>query len=464
MKPENKIWIFSVFFLMICFCWTENTQAQQGSLSLKDCIKYAVEKNNDIHSAKIEEVIAEKKVNEVIGSGLPQFNVTGNLVNNLKLPVQLLPGEFFGGTPGSFIPATFGTKYNFTFTGQVTQLLFNGSFWVGLSAAKQSKNYYRQNTENISEQTVYEVSSAYYQTLVIQKQIRLLEYNLVSLEKVLNDTKLSFENGRAKEVDVDRLNVNHNNLQYQLKKAKEGLKQSYNALKYKIGMPLETPISLADSLYFSQDSLSFDKINTFNYELDASVNYQNRSEYRLLQTGLELQELNRKNELSKYLPTISAFGSYSFQAQRAQADLFDSKKDWFKYYSIGLQLSVPIFTGGQTYSKVQQASLEVDKIKENIKKTEQGINLQMSNALIKYNNAVDNIQSQSLNVSLARKVYSTTQLEYQEGRVTASVLIDSETKLREAQTNYVNSLLDLYIARLDVEKAKGTLTAYINSL
>lgn len=436
----------------------------QSGFSLKDCIKYASEKNTDLKAARIDEEIAKKKVNEVAGSGLPQFDITGNLVNNLKLPAQLLPGELMGGAPGSFMAVKFGTKYNFTFTGQVTQLLFNGSFWVGLSAAKESANYYRQNTESISEQNIYEVASAYYQTLVIQKQIKLLEYNLVSLEKAFQDTKLRFENGRAVETDVDRLNVNQNNLQYQLKKAREGLKQSYNVLKFKIGMPLETAISLSDSMYFSQDSLVAGKIESLKYSADEEVNFQNRADYRMLQSGLTLQELNWKNEVSKKLPTLSAFGNYSYQAQRPQADLFNSHKEWFNYYSIGLQVSLPIFNGGQTLARVQQASLEIDKLKETIRKTEQGINLEMSNAIIKYNNAYDNIQSQSLNVALARKVYNNSQLEYREGKATALALIDSETKLREAQTNYVNSLLDLYIARLDVEKAKGSLPAYINSL
>ncbi|HEX2961866.1 MAG TPA: TolC family protein [Ignavibacteriales bacterium] len=464
MKPEFRFIVLCSFLLALTSLPLRAQSTEQFSFSLKDCIRYASGKNNDIKAARIEEEIARKKVNEVAGSGLPQFNLTGNLVNNLELPAQLLPGEFFGGAPGTFNPVKFGTKYNFTFTGQVTQLLFSGSFWVGLSAARESANYYSQNTESVSEQNIYEVSSVYYQTLVIQKQIKLLEYNLVSLEKALQDTKLRFENGRAQETDVDRLNVNRNNLQYQLKKAREGLRQSYNVLKFKIGMPLETAVSLSDSLFFSQDSLMAGKIDNLRFAADEGVNFQNRAEYRMLQSGLALQELNWKNEVSKRLPTLSAFGSYSYQAQRSQADLFDSHKDWFNYYSIGLQVSLPIFNGGQTLAREQQASLEIDKMKETIRKAEQGINLEMSNALIKYNNAYDNIESQSLNTALARKVYNNSQLEYREGKATALALIDSETKLREAQTNYINSLLDLYIARLDVEKAKGSLRAYINSL
>lgn len=450
--------------LMICLSLTLKAQdSQQGRFSLRDCIRIAAEKNNDLKAALIEEKIAQKKVVETAGSGLPQFNITGNLVNNLELPSQLLPGDFFG-VPGTFRPVKFGTKYNFTFTGQVTQLLFNGSFWVGLSAAKESADYYRQNVESVSAQVMYDVSYAYYQTLVIQKQIKLLEYNLLSLEKAFSDTKLRFENGRAKETDVDRLNVNQNNLKYQLKKAREGLKQSYNVLKFRIGLPLESEISLSDSLYFSQDSLIEGEIESLKYAADDEVNFRNRAEYRMLQSGLALQELNWKNEMSKNLPTLSAFGSYSYQAQRARADMFDSKKNWSKYYSIGLQISIPIFNGGQTVARMQQASLAIDKMKETIRKTEQGISLEISNALIKYNNAYENIQTQNLNVELARKVYSSTQLEFREGIASALTLIDSETKLREAQTNYINSLLDLYIARLDVEKAKGSLAEYINSL
>ena len=139
-------------------------------------------------------------------------------------------------------------------------------------------------------------------------------------------------------------------------------------------------------------------------------------------------------------------------------------KEWFKFYTVGLQFNLPIFTGGQTYAKIQQSSLNIEKIEEDIKKAENGINMQVSNAAHKYNNAYENTKINKMNINLAQKVYNVTMLEFNEGVTTSATLIDSETKLREAQTNFINSLLELYIAKLDLERAKGTLTDYLNNI
>jgi outer membrane protein TolC len=433
------------------------------NFSLNDCINYAHENNSDIKKASIEEEKSGKKINEIIGSGLPQVTLSGNLVNNLELPTTLINGDYFG-APGTMIAAKFGTKYSYTFTGEVTQMIFNGSFWVGLSAAKYSNLYYQQNRELVSENVEYDVATAYYQILVVQKQIQLLQQNQKLISKSLSDTKLLFENGKTKEVDVDRIKVSLNNIEYQLKKANETLKQSYRYLKFKMGMPVASEISLADSLYFSQDSLLVQSINTLEYEKDDIVAFDNRNDYKILQTSLELQTLDKKNQIAQFLPSISAFGSYSYSGLRTGFDLFDSKKEWFKYYSIGLQFKLPIFTGGQTIAKIQQSSLNVDALKEEVKKVENGINLQVSNAITKYNNAFDNTKTNKLNINLAKKVYDITLLEYKEGVTNAASLVDAETKLREAQTNFVNSLLELYVAKFDLEKARGTLTSYLKNI
>jgi outer membrane protein len=456
----------SVLIALLISVLPANSYAQtsKSALSLTDCLNYAKTNNYEIKKASIQEEIAGKKVTEVIGSGLPQVTLSGNLTNNLELPTQLIPASFLGGEEGTFYKAKFGTKYNYTFTGDATQMIFNGSFWVGLNAAKYSDVYYRQNSRFVSEDVRYNVAAAYYQTLVVQKQIQLLEQNLKLIEKSLADTKMLFENGHAKEVDIDRLTVSQNSLQYQLKKTEEGLKQSYNNLKYQMGMPVEMEISVNDSTYFTKDELFTGNIKDLGYVNDERPNYDGRIDFQMLQTSLELQKLDKNNQISQYFPSITAFGSYTYQAMRPTFDLFDSGKEWFKYYSIGLRMKMSIFTGGQNLARIQQSSLAIDKINEDIKKAKNGINLQVSNAVTKYNNACNNIKSNKMNVDLAQKVYGNTLLEFKEGVTASGSLVDSETRLRQAQTDYINSLLELYIARLDLEKAKGNLTAYLNTI
>ncbi len=437
-------------------------QIQKRDFSLVDCINYAKENNTDIKKAIIEEIRSEKKINEVLGSGLPQISLSGNIVNNLELPTQLIPGDFFG-APGTFVKVKFGTKYSYTFSGEINQMLFNGSFWLGLSGAKYSNRYYNQNKEIVSENVEYEVATAYYQTLVVQKQIQLLKQDQILISKLMGDSKLLFDNGKAKEVDVDRLNVSLHNIEYQLKKASDALNQSYNYLKYKMGMTVATNISLADSSIFSKDSLLEQSIGKLQYEKEGIFTYENRSDYKILKTSLELQKLDKKNQIAQLLPSISAYGSFAYTADRTNFDLFDSKKDWFKYSSVGIRMQLPVFTGGQRMARIQQSSLSIDALQEDINKAQNGINLQISNYIMKYNSAFDNVKTNKLNTDLAKKIYDITILEYKEGVTSAASLVDSETKLREAQTNFINSLLDLYVTKFDLEKARGTLTSYITS-
>ncbi|MFA7289474.1 MAG: TolC family protein [Melioribacteraceae bacterium] len=459
MKLTKNLIVLLLLFISIS---QTTTFAQSGnySFSLTDCINYTRYNNPEIKKALIEEEKSDKKINEIIGSGLPQINLSGNLVNNLELPSTLLPGDYFG-VPGSMLKVKFGTKYNYTFTGDINQMIFSGSFWVGLSAAKYSKLYFKQNTDLVSEDVEYEVAKSYYQTLVIQKQIQLLNQNYKLVTKSLNDSKLQLVNGYVKEVDVDRLNVSLNNITYQLKKVGESLELSYKNLKFKMGMPIPSNLTLADSTSFAQDSSVEQVIDNLDYANNEVSIYENRNDYKILETNLELLKLEHKNQIAKLLPTITAFGSYSINAMRSSFDLFDSGKDWFKYYSIGVKLQLPIFTGGQTIAKIQLASLNIESINEEIKNAKNGMDLQLSNSTTKYNNALDNLILNKQNIELAKKVLDITALEFNEGITSATVLIDSETKLREAYTNFANSLLDLYISKFDLEKAKGTLSNYL---
>lgn len=458
-----RIWQLSIIIPFLIAAG--NTKAQDNKLnySLFDCLNYAKLNNTEIKKAAIEEKKSREKINEVIGSGLPQINLNGSLVNNLELPTQLLPGEFFG-SPGSFLKVKFGTKYNHAFTGDISQLIFNGSFWVGLSAAKQSAEYYRQNSTQVLEDVQYKVAYLYYHSLVVQKQIELLKQNHKLVGKSLNDVKLQLENGKAKQVDVDRLKVNLNNIEYQIKKGEEALKQTHNQLKVSMGMPINNEIMVTDNAYFNYDSLLIKDVVDYEYESKVSISYENRIDYKLLQTNLKLLNLDKKNQIASFLPTISAFGSYTYNANRKEFDLFDPDKDWFKYYSVGLKIQMPIFTGGQRLSRINQATLNIEGLKETIKQVENVIDMQISNETNKYQNACSNIKNNKLNTELAKKVYESTLLEYNEGVSSAMAIVDSETRLREAQTNYINSLLEYYITKIDLEKAKGTLLIYLNNL
>ncbi len=426
------------------------------AFSIKDCINYASQNNSNVKISRLDEQIAQQDVNEVRGRGLPQINISGSFTDNLKLPVSLLPAEFFGGEPGTFRPLTFGTKYIATGTGEVTQMIVSPSFWIGLKAARYSSRLSQQNTQATSEQEVFEIANAYYQVIVQQKQLDLLRSNLVNTEKTLATTELQFKNGVAKRVDVNRLQVNFNNLQSQIKQAELNLVQVSNRLKFEMGMPIEKQIVLSDTAINFREEDAVLNEPTGNY-------FENRIDYKRLETNLSLQELNRKNEIAGYFPQLSAFANYQYQAQRNEFNFTQSGKPWFQSAAVGLRLNIPIFDGLQRNARVQKSKLSIEQVKENINLTKQSINLEVSNALTQYRNTLQRIENEQQNVQLAEEVYRVTQLEFREGVSTSTDVVNSETALRQAQTTYITTLLDLYTARLDLERAKGNLLPYLTN-
>ncbi len=424
--------------------------------SIKDCIEYATMHNSNVRLARFDERIALQQVNEIKGSALPQINVNGAFEDRLKIPVQLLPNRIFGDTSGGFTAVQFGTKYSASLTGELTQAIISPSLWIGLKAAKSSTKFYEQTTQRVSEQTAYSIANAYYQIIVSQKQLQLLQTNYASTQKVLSTTELQFQNGVAKRVDVNRLRVNANNLESQIKQSQLNLEQAYNNLKFQMGMPLENRISLSDtSLTFQQDA-------TVSNEPAANY-FENRIDYKVLETNLELQDLDRRNKRSGYYPTLNAYANYSYQAQRQSFNFFESGQPWFKSSAIGLRLNIPIFDGLQRNARVQQARLSMDKVRENMNLTKLTISREVSNAQTQYRNTLQRIASEQQNVQLAQEVYEVTQLEFREGVSTSTDVVNAETSLREAQNNYITTLLDLYQARLDLERAKGNILPYLNS-
>lgn len=429
------------------------------AFSIRECIEYAKTNSSRIKVASFDEDIAQKRVQEIKATGLPQANINGNFEDRLKLPQLIIPN--FPGAPqgGDSEGIPLGYQYNTTLAGEVTQMIYNPSFWVGLEAAKSSTKYYEQATEQVTEQTAYNIASAYYQTIVVKKQLDLLQSNLENTRKILAITQLQFDNGIAKQVDVNRLRVNTSNLESRVRQAELNLEKAENLLQFQMGMPIEQSIVLSDTvLTFSQEDIARGG-NTGNFT-------QNRLDYQLLETNLELERLNKRNINTGYQPSLSAYGNYAYQAQGPELGLFKTQgNDWvdFTTSSIGLRVRIPVFDGFQKRAQSQQSVIRSKQIQEQMELTKQSINLEVSNAEKQYVNAMQRIKAEEENVELARQVYEVTQLEFREGVGTSTAVVEAETSLRQAQNTYISTLLDLYTARLDLEKAKGNLLTYISS-
>lgn len=475
---QKPFHITATLLLMAAIVMNSPGAFAQTRMSIRDCISYAGQNNSNLRMARQDEDVARQVNNQTRGRGLPQANITGTWSDNLKLQqLVLTPAALalFGGagkkdtssSAGSGSSATptkggvtLGYRYSSVVTGEVTQMIFDPSFWVGLKAAKYNRMYYAQTTQQVNEQVAYNIANAYYQVIVAQKQLELLGYNINSTGRLLANTKLQFQNGVAKQVDVNRIQVNYSNLISQQQQAQLNLDKAMNNLKYQMGMDIAEAVQLSDT------SLSFTNDATLLQEVDSSY-FERRINYKLAKTNITLQDLDRRNNISGYYPTLTAFANYAYNAQGPNLGLYKTNPEspWINYTTsaIGLRFRFNVFDGLQRNALVQQSKIKTRKMEENLIQTRRNINLEVSNALTQYRNTLQRINADSQNVSLAQEVYKVTQLEFREGVGTSTDVVNSETSLRQAQNTYVNTLLNLYLARLDLERAKGNILNYLNS-
>lgn len=456
---HKKVWI--LFFLVCLLQGYNYLYAQDSSsfFSMKECLDYALKNNQNVEIARYDEQLAQKKVKEVTSTGLPQANINGNFEDRLKIPQLVIPNfnqinpnaSSEGGIP-------MGYQYNSNITGEVTQMIYDQSFWTGVKAAKVSEQYYSQNTSQISQNTAYNIGDAYYKVLLIDKQLSLLGANLSNLSKTLEITELQYNNGVAKKVDVNRLRVNQTILKSQIKQAQTSKVQALNNLKFQMGMPIDQKLALKDTV------IEFNKAET--EAGDPKSYYDNRMDYKLVKTSLELQKLDQVNITNGYFPKLTGFANYGYVGQGPNFGFFKTTtNEWIDYQvsSIGLRLNIPVFDGFRKSAQIQQSKLKQNQLEERLDLTEQQINTEIKNAELQYIDALQRVQAEEENVSLAEEVYEVTQLEFKEGVGTSTDVVNAEFSLRQAQNNYIKTLLDLYTARLNLEKSKGNIIEYLNS-
>jgi len=260
----------------------------------------------------------------------------------------------------------------------------------------------------------------------------------------------------AQRVDVDKIKVSYNNTRSSLQQSELSYKQSLNNLKYYIGMPVDSVITLSDTTLTMDLSPEMISVDSFNVK--------NHIDYKLQQTTLSLNQANKKKEAAGYLPTLSFNASYDYNAMRNKFNFFDNDQKWLNSYNFSFTLSIPVFDGLQRKNRISQSKLEINKAQENIWQTTQSLKVNLSNYEIEYRNAIDNIRNEKDNLDLAQSVYENTKLAYKMGTQSSLELVQAESSYREAQSNYFNKLLNLYIARVALEKSKGKLNEYVNNI
>ncbi|MFD0939754.1 TolC family protein [Pedobacter boryungensis] len=446
MKKQLYILLFSLSLAFPAMAQEKDTTA---SFTLQDAINYSLTHQTSIKNAKIDEQIAINTVKKTIGIGLPQVSASADFNDFLNVATSLVPAIFFDkdAAPGATIPVKFGVKYNSTVGINATQLLFDGSYLVGLKASKTYKELSTKNTARTRIETAVAVTKAYYSVLISNEQLTLIDANLERLKKSLNDTEQMLKNGFVEKIDVDRLSVLNNNLMTERENVIRLLALNLNLLKFQMGLTINSNITLLDKI----TSVNTDQTPILN---DGTV-YQRRIEYSLLQTQKKLNELDVKRYKSAFLPTLAAFGNYS---RSFQGDNFSSLYDKsFPTSLVGLKLSIPILSGGQKLYDVRNAKLESLKTDNNLINLKNSIDLEVAQAQTTYLNGQKSLENQKRNMELAKEVLRVTKIKYDQGVGSSLEVTTAETSLKEAQNNYINALYDMLINKVNLDKALGNI-------
>ncbi len=435
-------------------------QATQGttpsSFSLKQALDYALTNSIQVKNARTDEGSATARIGEIRSAGLPQVAVQGQLTRNIKIQTQFVPANSFvkvdeNGNPipaDIILPLSFGVNYQSIASASVTQLLFDGSYFVGLKAAKTYQELYRKNVTQSKVEVVEAVTKAYYSALVNKERLTLLDANVNRLDSLYRETSAQYQNGFVEKIDADRIEVQFNNTKIEQQKTQRLVVLSEYLLKFQMSLPMTKPIILTERLDNSG-------IENLEVDIDNNFKYDQRIEYATLQTQRELANLDVRNNRSGYLPHLSAFGNFGYNIGRNSFDIFSNH--WYNFSAIGLSLNIPVFDGLQKHYKIQQAKLAYQKTEQSLQLLENNIDLQIQQARIMLQNGVDDLKVQRRNLELAREVARVAKIKYQQGVGSNIEVINAETSYKEAQTNYYGALYDTLIARVDLDKATGKL-------
>ncbi|MCU4165447.1 TolC family protein [Carboxylicivirga caseinilyticus] len=426
-----------------------HTFAQNDSLafSLQEALDYATENAFDSKSATYDIEAAEKKVMEYIAIGLPQVSAEGQLTDNLAIQENVITMTPEGESDPIRLKTKFGQKYNWNATGTVNQLLFDGSYLLGVKASRIYVQISERNKEKTQINVREAVAEAYYIALIAKKNLETFKKNLEVNEQTLKETNAYFENGFRELTDVDQLRLMVNNSRNLLLDAERQLVIAEAVLKYSMGLSIDQPIKLTNSL---QDILS--PVETY---LPASNVFDVKShiDYSILETQEEVQRTLIKNERAQYYPKINAFYNISYIEFGDEFKAMDNTNSQI----VGLSLTMPIFKSGMQNARVQQEKINYQKLQNQMRQMEEGLKQQLMVAEANFKNAQAVYLNDKEGEEIAFRIYDRTRIKFANGLSSSTELSQNEGQYIQSQISYIQSTLNLLDTHIKYLKAVNRL-------
>ncbi len=430
--------------------------AQDNTYSLQQAIEYSLENSDYLKNARLDIEAAKYEIGKIRSVGLPQLNGSLGLNYNYSIRKSLLPATTFDPmAPDDLeVELAFGTKYDGDANLALSQLLFDGSYFVGLQAAKMYKLYSEQEMIQTKIDVIDAVTKSYYMVLINKVRYDRLQANEERLKVLLDETDALYQSGFAEKIDVSRIRVSFNNIQAQTRQMKRLIELSEYMLKMQMGIDVEKPIELSGKIQELPEKL--------NAEIGVSdFNYSNRIDYQLLNSGEQLQKLDIKNYKVQYYPNLYLRGIYGYNTNASEFNQYFELSDrWLRNGLVGVSLSVPIFDGLSKSYSIQKSKVELKKIENQRHMLENSITTEIKQKEEVLENSLEIMEVQKQNYDLAEEIYNTTNIKFQEGVGSNLELVEANNSLIDAEALYFDALYNAVVAKTELAKAVGYYNEY----
>jgi outer membrane protein len=447
---RSMMWVFLVFpYWVAAGSFNQNNEENAMKLSLEQAKQYALEHSIKIKTAVADLKIAEKQIWEITATGLPQIDANVGYQYYFDIPTSLVPAEFFGGEPGEFAEIQFGIEQNLNASATVSQLLFDGSYIVGLRAARIFKELANQNLKRSEIEIRATVTESYLLVLLSRENLEIVRQNLSNMQRTLTETEQIFKAGFTDPINVDQLKLSVANMKNTIANLERQNTVTLNMLKFQLGFDLSMPIELTDSLEGLFESIALEADSVAQFDVDRHIDLQ----ILLSQQTMDFMAMRREQSFS--LPRLSASYTYQQMAMRNEFSFFKTNEPWFPTSFLAVNLDIPIFSSGNRASRVQQAKLNLEKSELATEEAGQMLKLQMQQARADFETAQEKYGNEKENLSLAQRILQRTTIMHREGLASSLELTQANDQFLMTQANYLNSIFELLNARNNIQKARG---------
>ena len=431
--------------LIIAFTSYSFSQGETISLSIDDAVKYGIENNRKLMNAEREIKMAFKERWKTIAIGLPNVTLDLNYLNYLELPTSLIPAEFFGGQKGEFSEIQFGTEQSAIGSIRMEQLLFDGSWLVGLEYSK----IYLAASENFYEKTLLEVRESivklYSLVSILNEGILLLENNLENFRKDLFEVSELYKNGFEEVENVEQIKITLAQAELSLLQAKKTRENQLNLLKLVLGIEIKDNVELSTSIDdFIADNIIFS--NSFE-----DFNTSENIDVKISQNIFDTKRIEYKLEKSKQLPKVSGFLSGTYTGYNNEFDFTNKTQNWFGSSVLGINLEIPIFNAFKLNASSQKAKIAMNQAMTNLEEQEEKTQAEVQQKLNDYQLATQTLSVSEQNMRLSMSIEEKNSIKFFEGIVSSFELRQAQLQLLDSQQKYLNSVLELISIKTELE-------------